>query len=211
VTSLDDVKRMVQKCLDKFGKIDILVNSAGRWSPSEYTYPMYDLPEKDWYSVMDVNVTGTFLCSKYVAKQMIKQGNGGKIVNMGSTASKYVRHRIGGIGETIGLGGAYTTSKHAVVGLTRSLAMQLAPYKINVNCVCPTTCDTPLNKRYYEVVAKTKETTPEEVERAVAADHPLGRTLRAGEVAQLILFLCSEDAAMMTAEDVNLSGGIVYW
>nr|MQY69923.1 SDR family NAD(P)-dependent oxidoreductase [Bacillota bacterium] len=122
VTKVEDVKNMVEKTIEEFGRIDILVNNAGVSSMA----PVVDLEEKEWDVNMNVNAKGQFLCSRAVAKQMTKQKSG-KIINNASLAAKRGALFLG----------HYSASKFAVLGLTYTMAIELAPYNITVNAVCP--------------------------------------------------------------------------
>ncbi|MGB2886033.1 MAG: SDR family NAD(P)-dependent oxidoreductase, partial [Dehalococcoidia bacterium] len=124
VTQSKQVKEMVDKTLARLGKIDILVNNAAILGP--LGVPALDYDDQTWHRVLAVNLTGPFLCSKVVARGMVERGQGGKIVNIASLAGK-----IGCPGIA-----AYGASKAALINLTQTLALELAPYKINVNAVC---------------------------------------------------------------------------
>jgi len=196
VRSSKDIDAMVQKTLDKFGHIDILVNNAGvstmNW--------MVDLrEEEDWDFNMDINAKGTFLVTRAVARQMIKQGQGGKIVNTASLAGKigvrFLSH--------------YAASKFAVVGLTKSYALELAPYKITVNAVCPGLVQTDMQRREIGWEAKLRGITEEEVKKGYVESVPLGRLETPEDVAKVVLFLCSEEADYITGEAINVTGGMM--
>ena len=196
VRSSKDIDAMVQKTIDKFGRIDILVNNAGvstmNW--------MIDLKEEeDWDFNMDVNAKGVFLVSRAVARQMIKQGQGGKIVNIASIAGKigvrFLSH--------------YTASKFAVVGFTKACALELAPYKITVNAVCPGGVQTDMQKREIGWEAKLKGITEEEVKKSYVRSIPLGRLEAPEDIAKVVLFLCCEEADYITGEAIDVAGGMM--
>ena len=134
VTNEQQVNQMVEKVLAKFRKVDILVSSHGFQGPKLIMVAEY--PEKEWKKVLDINLTGTLLCCKAVARDMIRRNEGGKIVNLASRSGK-----IGRPGNS-----AYSASKFGVIGLTQSLALELAPYGINVNSVCPNLLATGLSR-----------------------------------------------------------------
>ena len=131
VTNREDVKRMVDETLKEFGRIDILINNAA-YARAEDRTPILDLNEDTFQRVMDIKVTGTFLCTKAAIKPMIDQGEGGKIVNISSTAGKR------GSANTL----AYNGANFAIVGMTQSMAKELGSHNINVNAVCPGAVDT---------------------------------------------------------------------
>lgn len=183
VTDHKAVLSLVEKIICDHGRIDILVNNAGilrrRASVEE-------IPEEEWDLVMAVNVKGVFNCSKAVLPYM-KAQKSGKIVNISSSAGR----------STSELGGAhYTASKAAVLGLSRHLAREAAPYNINVNAVCPALIDTPMVR---------ETTTPEELEKFIKAI-PMGRLGKSEEEAALVLFLVSEAASYINGATIDITG-----
>ena len=183
VSDWQQVSQMVDTVLQKYGQIDILVNNAGilrrRASIDE-------IDEKEWDTVMAVNVKGVFNCSKAVLPTM-KNRRYGKIVNISSSAGR----------STSELGGAhYTTSKAAVLGLSRHLAREAAPFGINFNAICPGLIDTPMVR---------ETTTPEELEKWKKVI-PMGRLGTPDEVANLVLFLVSEDSSYINGATIDIGG-----
>lgn len=134
------VQRAVDRTLDAFGRIDVLINNAGIWSVAD----LVAMDEETWDAVVDTDLTGAWLASKRVARQFVAQGDGGRIVTTGSTASL-----VGTPGS-----GHYAAAKHGVVGLTKALALELAPHGVTVNAVCPTGVDTPLVDGIVEAVGE---------------------------------------------------------
>jgi NAD(P)-dependent dehydrogenase (short-subunit alcohol dehydrogenase family) len=198
VTSSSDVEKMVEETVRKFNKIDVLINNAGAFRYGN----VVDLSEEDYDVVMDVNVKGIFLCSRLIAKQMIKQRSG-KIINISSTAGK-----SGYKGYSV-----YCASKFAVIGFTQSLALELAPYKINVNAVCPGIIfGTDLQEKtggFLEADMKIMgETDREKMKKIKESWVPLGRVGLPEDVTKLILFLASEDSNYITAQAITIDGGI---
>lgn len=194
VRSEREVQQMVDETIRKFNRVDILCANAGvstmNW--------VVDLTEEEWDYNMDVNAKGVFLCDKHVARQMIKQGQGGKIVNTASMAGK-----TGAI-----LLAHYCASKFAVIGFTVSLADELAKYKINVNAVCPGFVETSMQERELQWEAKLKGTTPEEIKQSMVKMTPLGRIEKPEDVAKLVVFLASAESDFMTGQAINITGGI---
>ena len=185
VAKKSEVQDMVKKVLEKFQRIDILINCAGilRFSAIE------DLSEKDWQDILDVNLTGTFLCSQAVIKTMKKQ-KAGKIVNMSSTAAK-----VGGVRAAA----SYSVSKAGVSNLTICLARELAPFKINVNAIAPAMVDTPMtNQPGYGKEAKEN----------FVKNIPLGLGLPE-DIANAILFLVSDKSRYITGEILDVNGGFI--
>ena len=177
------VDAMVAAVTERFGRLDILVNNAGIVSPTAFE----SIQESEWRRVLDVNVNGVFFCTQAVIPAM--QANGyGRIVNFSSTAGKNV--------STVG-GASYTTSKAAVLGLTRAAAKELAPYGITVNAVCPGMIDTDMLR-----VAWSEERIQEYIPSI-----PLNRMGEPSEVADLVCFLASDRAAYITGAALDITGG----
>jgi 3-oxoacyl-[acyl-carrier protein] reductase len=177
-----EVEEAVQKIYQKFGRIDILVNSAGINAIGK----VIELTEAQWDRMMAVNVKGILFCSQAVYKIMADQKYG-KIVNLSSITGK----RAG-----IHAGVHYSVSKAAVIMLTRCLAQELAEYKVNVNAIAPAFTDTPLNDVF----------TKEQIQSAVDKI-PLGRIAVPEDMANAIAFLASDEAVFITGEVINVNGG----
>ncbi len=201
VANAQDVDSAVAKVIAKFGKIDILVHCGG--IRGAMTTPITELRESEWREIIDINLTGTFLIAKAVAKTMIPNGEGKKIVLIGSKAA------------TQGYAGSsgYCASKHGVLGLGRSLALELAQYKINVNIINPGGFETNLRDKAIIERAKAKGVT---VEQAVEEESkkvgpgpsvPLGRLGKPEEIADLVFFLVSEQSAYITGKAIDIDGG----
>ncbi|MCG2767802.1 MAG: SDR family oxidoreductase [Anaerolineae bacterium] len=179
-----DVSAMVALAIQEYGTVDILVNNAGILRA---TRPLETIPLDEWELMMAVNVTGVFLCTKAVLPVM-KANRSGKIVNISSSAGR----------STSTFGGAhYTTSKAAVLGLTRHTARETAPYNINVNAIAPGSMDT-------EMVREMS--TPEHMEQE-RQNIPLGRLGTAQDEANLVVFLCSEESSYITGATIDINGG----
>ncbi|NIM46008.1 MAG: glucose 1-dehydrogenase [Nitrososphaeria archaeon] len=185
VSNFTEVEEMVESTLERFGKINILVNNAGIFFPT----PVEDIGEKEWDLVMDVNLKGVFNCSKAVLPAMKRQQDG-KIVNISSTAG-----RTG----TMLSGVHYAASKAGVLGLTRKLARELAPHNILVNAVCPGSIDTDMLRSAF---------SSEKLE-SIVSSYPLARMGRPEEVANLVLFLVSDEASYITGAAFDANGGTV--
>ena len=201
VTSAEQVEQMVQAALDRFGKIDILVNNAGAPAGSDRV-PVVELEEDVFDLVHRVNVKGTFLCSRAVSRHLIERGEGGKIMNIASTAG------LRGVARFA----AYCSSKFAVVGFTQCLANELGPHGVHVSAICPGLIAT---ERLYGIAdgLKPKGTSTEEfrdrmVERS-AQGNPLGRMGQPEDVANVAAFLASSDGDWMTGQAISVSGGAV--
>jgi 3-oxoacyl-[acyl-carrier protein] reductase len=177
------VKRMISQAIGKFGAVHILVNNAGILRPT----PVGDISEAEWDLVLDVNLKGTFLCSQAVLDSMKKAG-WGRIVNFSSTAGKNV--------STIG-GAHYTAAKAGILGLTRHIAREVARHGITVNAVCPGLINTEM----------VRSSISEERIHAYARGFPIPRLGLPEEVAELVVFLCSERAGYITGASLDINGG----
>lgn len=199
VSSTPDVKRMVDAALNEFGRIDILINNAAA-PPGRDRVPLVDLEEAEFDRVQRVDVKGTFLCSQAVARAMIANGEGGRIINISSIASK----------KAILHYGVYCTSKFAVRGFTKVLALELAPHGITVNAICPGLVDTERLDDNVSVLAPPDMSADEyrrhKIERTIAGI-PLGRLTEAGDIANMAAFLASEQAAFHTGMSFTVDGG----
>jgi len=200
VASKTDCEDATAKVLERFGKIDIFIHSAAIRGP--VNVPVIDLSDQDWRDQMDVNLTGTFYASKPVVQHMVKRGGPGKIVLISSVGAK-----VGAPGNA-----GYTASKWGVLGLTKSLALELAPLKINVNSVCPGHINTDLRDKWIEEQSiKEGVSAAEFREKAyaqMASTVPLGRFGTAEDIADVVMFLVSKQADYMTGQGINISGGV---
>jgi NAD(P)-dependent dehydrogenase (short-subunit alcohol dehydrogenase family) len=193
----DQVEAMVANTVTAFGRVDVLVNNAG----IGYLMTLIvDTPSDDWDAVLGVNLKGMFLCTKHVARHLIVQGNGGRIVNIGSQASK----------SGFANASAYTSSKHGVVGFTRAAALELAQHGITVNAICPNHVTTGLGAWQNSHFSALGGTSVDEYLDAMKARIPIGRTGTPNDIAAACAFLCSDDAAYITGEAMNVSGGEEY-
>jgi len=183
VTKFDEVQKFVQKTLDKFGKINILINNAGITRDGL----LVRMNDTDWDAVLGVNLKGTFNCTKAVAKVMMKQ-RAGKIVNIASIIGM-----IGNAGQA-----NYAASKGGVIAFTKSAARELAPRNINVNAIAPGFIKT-------DMTAKL----PEDVKAQIMKQIPLAKWGSAADVANLALFLVSDASAYITGQVVQVDGGMV--
>ncbi len=199
VTRAEQVDQMVQGVLDRFGKIDILVNNAGAPAGPDRV-PVVELEEDVFDLIQRVNVKGTFLCARAVARYLIVRGEGGKIINISSTAG------LRGVAKFA----AYCASKFAVVGFTQCLALELGAHGIHVNAVCPGLTET---ERMDGIASglKPEGTSTEEFRDQMidrfAQGNPLGRIGQPEDVANVAAFLASSDGDYMTGQAISVSGG----
>lgn len=189
-----EVKALIDFAVETYGRIDILVNNAG----IGYLFgPLIDMTQEQWDAVLGVNLRGCFFGIKHAAKHMIKQGEGGRIINIASQAAK------SGFGNTA----AYTSSKHGLVGLTRVAGIELAPHKITVNAICPNHVTTGLGAWQNDFMSKAQGKNEEEYLADMRARIPMGRVGLVDDIAKACAFLCSDQADYITAEALNVSGG----
>jgi len=186
VTKKAEVDQMVEAAVKEWGKVDILVNNAGICQFK----PFLELTEEEWDRTLDINLKGYFLCAQAVAKEMAKQKSG-IIINIASIA-------MGQVGCGFATLAHYTASKGGIVGMTETLAQELAPYNIRVNAVAPGAIDTPMVDPL-KADQKTMEAT--------LARIPLHRMGKSEEVSNLVLFLASDTSSYMTGSTVVIDGG----
>ena len=179
--------RDIDSVAEEFGRIDFLVNNAAAGRGRDRV-PLLDLEESEWRRVLDVNLNGTFLVTKAVGRALVEQGEGGRIVNIGSIAGR----------QGLPSFGAYAVTKAGLVLFTQVLAAELAAHKINVNCVCPGLTNT------YRMEDVTR---PGPIRDAVMATIPLRRAGEPGEVGELVAFLCGPDASYIHGQTINIDGG----
>lgn len=197
VRSESECQRLIAVTVEKFGQVDILVNNAGVGYLME---PFTEFKESSWDAVLDVNLKGAFLCSKHAAIQMIQQGTGGSIINIASQAAK----------SGFPFAAAYTASKHGLVGLTRSNAVELGKHKIRVNAVCPNHITTGLGHWQNSFFSEKLGMDYATYLQSIVQKNPLGRTGLTEDIAKAVAFLCSDESAYITGEAMNVSGGEEY-
>jgi 3-oxoacyl-[acyl-carrier protein] reductase/meso-butanediol dehydrogenase/(S,S)-butanediol dehydrogenase/diacetyl reductase len=202
LTMSAQIQAMAMEAAERFGHIDILVNNA-RAIIGRDRVPVTQLAEDVWQQFLAINTTAVFLVTKFVAPYMIERG-GGRIINIASDASKRARANTA----------AYSTSKFAVLGLTQASAMDLAPYRITVNAVCPGTVNTDRLNYWEQAQARAQGVAPEEFRKQIVANSakatPLGRVAESEDVANLVAFLASDDASFITGQAYNVNGGTLF-
>jgi 3alpha(or 20beta)-hydroxysteroid dehydrogenase len=193
VSREDDVKRMVETAVARFGGLDFLVNNAGI---EGLVCPIEEYPVDAFDKVLAVNVRGVFLGVKHAAPALRRRG-GGSIVNLASVAGMQGEANIA----------AYVASKHAVIGITRSAALGLGPHNIRVNSVCPSPVETRM-MRSLEAGLGGSSASAEIVKKSISERIPLGRYAEADEIAALIAFLGSADAKFINGSQYTIHGGM---
>jgi NAD(P)-dependent dehydrogenase (short-subunit alcohol dehydrogenase family) len=205
VTALLDIRssrqidNVIGKAIETYGRIDILVNNAAA-PPGADRVPVIELSEEAWDSVLEVNLKGTFLVSKAMATQMLRQKIRGRVINIASDRAKMGSANLA----------AYCASKFGLVGFTQSLAMELAPAGITVNAICPGGIDT----ERVDYLGRREDGSYDEARRVerinqLAALVPLGRLTTPEDVAEMVAFLASDAAAYITGQAINVSGGTI--
>jgi 3-oxoacyl-[acyl-carrier protein] reductase len=194
VTKPEDSQRLVARALDEWGKVDILVDTAGGTGAIET--PAHEYPIEEFRKILDVNVLGTFLPCQAVIPTMIEHRQG-RIINVSGTSGlRGYRNRSG-----------YSASKWAVRGLTRTLALELGPYGITVNDVCPNVTNGARMDRIIRTKAEKLGKTIDQVSGDFAAETALGRFVDQVDVAEAILFLASDRARSITGQDIVVDAG----
>ena len=188
VSKASQLDALIQRAVEKFGRLDIAFNNAGI---EGVWVPIVRQSEEDWDRTIDINLKGVWLCLKYEIRQMLKQGGGGAIVNMAS---------INGLIGAAGVAAAYSASKHGVVGLTKSAALETARSRIRINAVCPAVIETPMGERLFGAPL---------VHKYVLSCHPIGRFGRPAEIAEAVVWMCSDQASFMTGQSLVLDGGFL--
>jgi len=192
VTRATEVEALISKAVKRYGRLDCAHNNAGisgRGIAGDHRALTAEYPDERWHQVIAVNLTGVWLCMKYELQQMLKQG-GGAIVNTASAAGL-----VGLVGNA-----AYVASKHGVVGLTRTAALEYAKQGIRVNCVCPGYIQTPMTAPGIQ--------DPDGMARMIASE-PVGRIGNPEEVAEAVVWLCSDAASFVTGHTMAIDGGYV--
>lgn len=188
VSKAQEVQALVEQTVEEYGRLDYAFNNAGIEGP--HFVPITDYPEEAWDQLMDINLKGVWLCMKYAIPHMLEQSKGA-IVNMSS-----VTGLIGGRS-----GAPYCASKHGVIGLTKAVALEYATQGIRVNAVCPAVIRTELAERLFF--------SKPEMAKRVPGFHPMGRTGTVEEVAEAVVWLCSDAASFVTGHALPIDGGMI--
>ena len=187
VSQATDVEALIRKVVERFGRLDIAFNNAGI---EGVWVPIVRQSEEDWDRTIAVNLKGVWLCLKYEIRQMLIQSGGGAIVNMAS---------VTGLTGSAGAA-AYSASKHGVIGLTKSAALENAKSGIRINAVCPAVIETSMADRLFSAP---------KVNEYVLGCHPIGRFGKPAEIAEAVLWMCSDRASFMTGQSLVLDGGFL--
>lgn len=194
VSVTEDIESAFSAAVDRFGRLDICVNNAGIGNPPA---PLVQMTDEGFDRTIAVNLRGVFLCMRAAARQMIKQGGGGRIISVSSQAGK----------TGFAMLGPYCATKAGVILMTQAMAKEVGVHGITVNCVCPGTIDTPLLRGTLDpILSATGQTLQDWALKNMPAI-PLGRVGYPEDVAKLITFLASEEADYMTGQAINITGG----
>ncbi|NOX61550.1 MAG: SDR family oxidoreductase [Chloroflexi bacterium] len=194
VSNEAEVTRVFEEILARWGRVDILVAAAGIYTGS----PLPEVSLAQWRRLIDINLTGVFLCNRAVAPTMMAQRSG-SIINISSMAGK----------TSFPASAEYSASKSGVIGLTRSVAMDLAPYGATANAICPGNTLTEMVRRVAGIVGAKEGLTAEQWLEKRAQDCPMKRLAEPWEIAGVAAFLASEDARYITGQAIEVDGGMV--
>ncbi|SDN24489.1 NAD(P)-dependent dehydrogenase, short-chain alcohol dehydrogenase family [Halogranum gelatinilyticum] len=197
VSEQESVRSTVDRVLDEFGQIDILVNNAGIAGP---TSPCEEIEQTEWDATMDVNLRGPFFMCREILPVMKDRGFG-RIVNISSvTGKKPLLNRT-----------PYAATKMGLIGFTRTLALEVGEYDINVNAICPGSVDGPRIRGVFEQQAEATGRSYDDVRAETEAQSPRNELVQREDIASVAAYLCSEEAARITGQDINVSAGKVMY
>lgn len=194
VTDPEQVKSMAARALEGLVGVDILVNNAG----NAESHPFLNHPDELWHRMLAVNLTSVYYVTKAFAPAMIEQG-GGCIINIASVAARMGAKYVA----------AYTAAKHGVLGLTRTLAVELMPHNITVNAICPGFVDTPMTQASIDNIMSRTGLSESQAREALEKTNPQKRLIEPEEVASVALFLAQESSKGITGQAINIDGGSV--
>jgi 3-oxoacyl-[acyl-carrier protein] reductase/meso-butanediol dehydrogenase/(S,S)-butanediol dehydrogenase/diacetyl reductase len=195
LTRSSDVERVVGATLEALGRVDIIVNNAGLGICGEHN--LWEIDDDEWYRVIDVNLNAVYLLTSRALRPMIERGEGGRIINISSTAGRM------GVPQY----GAYCATKFGIIGLTQMLAIEAAPHRITVNCVAPGSVDTDMMDGTFGRMAARFNTQAGAMKQAVVRGLLLGRQGSPDDIAGAVAFFASDDAAWITGQTLNVNGG----
>ena len=197
VTKLAAVQEMVTRTVNELGQIDILINNAGVALVSGKKN-LWETEDEEWLREIDVNLNGVYNFCKAVAKVLVEQGQGGRMINISSLAGRLAQPQYGG----------YTPAKFAVIGLTQMLALELAPYNVTVNAICPGSTDTDMMDGTFRRTGERMGVPFEMIKQGVKRFVPLGRQAEPAEIASVVAYLASPAASYITGQSISVDGGI---
>lgn len=187
ISKEQEVEKAINRTVDEFGRLDVLVNNAGILKYANVT----ETSLEDWDSIMNINVTGAFLCAKYAIPEMLKNSSG-VVINMSSVQAYVTQEKVA----------AYVTSKSALIGLTQSIAVDYAP-EIRSVAICPGGIDTPLNRKAFQ-----QSSDPEKARQETIDIHLVGRMGTVEEIGEFVAFVAGEKGSFITGQALRIDGGI---
>jgi len=196
VSKKNEIEQVITSVIKEYGPIHIVVNNAGTITLGT----VFEISEEEWNLIMDINAKGVFFVSQIVAKEMVKNGIKGRIINISSIGAKIPFENQA----------HYCASKAAVLGITRVFAIELAKYGITVNAICPGAVEAEILKKSYEWVALKTGQKPEEILESWLRPVPLGRLIKPEEIGDVVVFLCSDQAKTITGQAINVDGGRIF-
>jgi meso-butanediol dehydrogenase/(S,S)-butanediol dehydrogenase/diacetyl reductase len=194
MSRVDLTGAMIDEVVAGFGRLDILINNAGRVEIK----PFLDMTEKEWDQTIDLNLKGTYFCIQAAARQMVKQGEGGRIINISSVSGRHGRADSS----------AYAASKMGIISVTQSAALALAKHNILVNAICPGIVPTPMWDQIDDDRARLFGYEKGTARTALVETVPLKRVAEAEEIAATAAFLASDDSSFITGQAINVDGGM---
>jgi len=197
VTKPAAVQEMVTRTVNELEQIDILINNAGVALVSGKKN-LWETEDEEWLREIDVNLNGVYNFCKAVAKVLVEQGQGGRMINISSLAGRLAQPQYGG----------YTPAKFAVIGLTQMLALELAPYNVTVNAICPGSTDTDMMDGTFRRTGERMGVPFEMIKQGVKRFVPLGRQAEPAEIASVVAYLASPAASYITGQSISVDGGI---
>ena len=198
LSDMKEIQSMCREAIDNLGGIDIVVNNAGVYDYAS----VVDMSEETWDWIIDIDLKAPFLISKYILPGMIEQGTGGRMIFISSTGGK----------EAEPLFSAYNTAKHGLIGFAKCLAAEVGEKGITVNTICPGWVDTKMAVDYHTRWSKQEGLSYEKYwEESMAKTNMLNVILQPEDIANFALYLASEKARYITAQAINVCGGICYW
>jgi 3-oxoacyl-[acyl-carrier protein] reductase/meso-butanediol dehydrogenase/(S,S)-butanediol dehydrogenase/diacetyl reductase len=196
LTQVSDVESLVAQAMTAMGRIDILVNNAGLAYCGEHS--LWEIPDREWYEVIDVNLNGVYLLTSRVLRQMVEAKRGGRIINISSAAGRMGAPQYG----------AYGATKWGIIGLTQMLGVECAPHQVTVNCVAPGSVDTDMMDGTFGHMASRYGADAGVMKQAVVRTIALGRQGRPADIASAVAFFASDEASWITGQTLNVTGGV---
>jgi NAD(P)-dependent dehydrogenase (short-subunit alcohol dehydrogenase family) len=195
VSKVEDVERMVEQTREQFGRVDILVNNAA----TDVVHPVLNHNDASWKRVIDVNLLGPYYCTRAALPHMV-ENHWGRVISIASTSA-----HVGSAGYS-----AYSASKHGLLGFSRCLAIEVAPYNITSNTISPAFIETPSAPLHIGRAAEESNVSFDEMRQKFINDYPQKRFVKPEEIADLVAYLCREEAQAINGEDIRITTGAMW-